>query len=102
MEKKRCHNGRHLFLAFHPKTTRRVSPSLIATSSTKVTLIHTHTYRQPVTISIALYRHGRRTTEIDQPEVFTHSSVFVLSVRVNLSVTPTDLRTKLKQTSETC
>lgn len=103
VEKKRCHNGRHLFLAFHPKTTRRVSPSLIATSlDESYTHTHTHTYRQPVTISIALYRHGRRTTEIDQPEVFTHSSVFVLSVRVNLSVTPTDLRTKLKQTSETC
>lgn len=46
MEKKRCHNGRHLFLAFHPKTTRHVSPSssLIATSlATKVALIHTHT-----------------------------------------------------------
>lgn len=88
MEKKRCHNGRHLFLAFHPKTTRHVSPSssLIATSlATKVALIHTHTYthRQPLAISIALYRHGRRATEIDHPEVFTHSSVSVLSVRVN-------------------
>lgn len=88
MEKKRCHNGRHLFLAFHPKTTRHVSPSssLIATSlATKVALIHTHTYthRQPLAISIALYQHGRRATEIDHPEVFTHSSVSVLSVRVN-------------------
>lgn len=51
MEKKRCHNGRHLFLAFHPKTTRHVSPSssLIARARRKLhSYIHAHVHTQAV------------------------------------------------------
>lgn len=107
MEKKRCHNGRHLFLAFHPKTTRHVSPSssLIATSlATKVALnIHTHVHTQAAACYFDSLVPTWPSCHWNRSPWSFHALFCLRFVSTSeLSVTPTDLRTKLKQTSETC